>query len=333
MALSLIKIDKDLNYQEWLDFRNNGIGASEVGTIMGLNPWKSSIELYYQKLGMIPQKLEENMAMFMGNLLEDHVASMWEHWENDSTGMISNYRAGRTHRRALKVPGYLVNSDFPNLFFSPDRLMLPSDHSKRGVFYKHFVNLEAVQGVLEIKTISGWAAKQWDGGIPPSYVVQIMTYMLGLGLSYGELASLQDGRDLSILPITFSDEIAEEIIIKTDEFWDRVLKGREALANGGNPDEFVPPPDGTEAYAAFLNKRYEVDDTKIAPPDPAILESARKAIRLAEEIKAIEYEKTELENEIKLKMADSYMVDFGDHGKITWRADKNGKRTFRNLVK
>lgn len=333
MALKLVKIDKDTQYQEWLDFRNNGIGASEVGSIMGLNPWKSSIELYYQKLGIIPQKMEENMAMFMGNLLEDHVAEMWEHWEGDSAGMIGNYRSNRVFRRALRVPGYIVNSDFPNLFFSPDRLMLPSDHSKRGVFYKHHVNLEAVTGVLEIKTISGWAAKQWDGGIPPSYVMQLMTYMLGLGLEYGELASLQDGRDMSVLPIEFNPDLAEEIIIQTDDFWNRVLKGREALLNGGNPDEFVPPPDGTEAYAAFLNKRYEVDDTKIAPPDPKLLESARQALSIADQIKQLEYEKTELENNIKLSIGDCYMVDFGDAGKITWRADKNGKRTFRNLVK
>ena len=36
---------------DWLMFRNRGIGASEVGYIMGLSPYKSNVELFYEKIG------------------------------------------------------------------------------------------------------------------------------------------------------------------------------------------------------------------------------------------------------------------------------------------
>ena len=45
--LKLINIDKDKNYEEWLAFRQTGLGASDIGTLMGLNPYKSKIELFF----------------------------------------------------------------------------------------------------------------------------------------------------------------------------------------------------------------------------------------------------------------------------------------------
>ncbi len=61
--LKLINIDKDSNYDEWLAFRQNGLGASDIGTLMGLNPYKSKIELFYQKVGVIPIKQDEEWVV------------------------------------------------------------------------------------------------------------------------------------------------------------------------------------------------------------------------------------------------------------------------------
>lgn len=30
---------------EWLAFRRTGIGASEVGSVLGVNPWKSAVDI------------------------------------------------------------------------------------------------------------------------------------------------------------------------------------------------------------------------------------------------------------------------------------------------
>lgn len=39
------------NTQEWLDFRKRGIGASDVASILGLNPYRSAYQLFLEKMG------------------------------------------------------------------------------------------------------------------------------------------------------------------------------------------------------------------------------------------------------------------------------------------
>ena len=59
--------------EEWLEVRKSGIGSSEVGTILGLNPFETPYQLWRRKLGMDSPK-EENFAMKAGHYLEDAVS-------------------------------------------------------------------------------------------------------------------------------------------------------------------------------------------------------------------------------------------------------------------
>ena len=113
----VINIDKETDYEGWLNFRLCGVGASEVGTLLGLNPYKSKIELFYQKLGVIPLKQDENLAMFYGSRLEDFVASMWQYYDDSAESVITNYNMEVKKRFCKPVSGYILNSDYPNLFF------------------------------------------------------------------------------------------------------------------------------------------------------------------------------------------------------------------------
>ena len=60
--------------EQWLGFRKRGIGASEVGAIMGLSQYKSNVELFYDKIGQGLGFSVENIAMFMGTELEQFIA-------------------------------------------------------------------------------------------------------------------------------------------------------------------------------------------------------------------------------------------------------------------
>ena len=179
MGLEIIQINKDKAYDEWLQFRSRGLGASEVGTLMGVNSWKSPAELYYQKIGLIPQKVEPNIPMFMGTILEKTVAEIFEYWDGDDASMLRNHEAGNKVRNLYEPVGYVVNPDYPHLFFSPDRLQIKSKNLR---IRDGRINLENVEAIIEIKTISGWSSKQWAGGVPPSYYLQLQTYLMGLGI-------------------------------------------------------------------------------------------------------------------------------------------------------
>jgi putative phage-type endonuclease len=328
--IKLMNIDKEKDYDAWLNHRNSGIGASEVGTILGLNPYKSSAELFYQKIGKIPQKVEENIAMFMGSRMEPLVASLWEYYHEEESEMIKNFNNGVKTRHCTEIIGYLVNDKYPHLFFSPDRLIIDNPKKEAFQIENDIVTFDNVKGILEIKTISGFASKQWEGGIPPSYVTQLMTYMLGLEKQYGEIVFLEDGRKISVIEMSYNESIASQIIEKTTEFWNRV---QGALSDMENCELYEPDPDGTEAYSSFLDKKYSQSDSTTIKGTDEMYELAHKHKGIMEEIKDAEYEARECSNRIKDFMGEAECMDFGTAGKVTWKSTARGNRLFKNSIK
>lgn len=324
MKLTIKKIDKEKSFDEWIQFRTQGLGASEIGTLMGVNSWKSPAELYYQKIGLIPQKDIQNMPMFMGTILEDTVANIFEFWENDEETMIANHRQGRQVRHLYNPNGYILNDMFPHLFFSPDRLVVSKDIRIRN----STINLENVDAITEIKTISGWSSKQWEGGIPPSYFLQLQTYMLGLGVPKGYLVTLEDGRKLKVHEYDVDEDIVSSIINISTDFWERVLLGREALLTGGDYDQYAPPPDGTEAYAEYLNERFANPEDKSIEATPEIESYIAEYLEHSKEISVLEDAKRACANHIKTHMGNYSLLN-SEIARVTWRPNKNGSRVFR----
>ncbi len=72
MSKKLISLE-GLTHEQWLDQRRKGIGGSDAGTICGLNPYRSLIELWADKTGRLPDK-EDSEAMRIGRDLEQYVA-------------------------------------------------------------------------------------------------------------------------------------------------------------------------------------------------------------------------------------------------------------------
>lgn len=56
---------------EWLAWRHNGIGSSDIGAILGVNPYKSRLEVFLEKTNQIkPKDLSKNFAVQRGIILE-----------------------------------------------------------------------------------------------------------------------------------------------------------------------------------------------------------------------------------------------------------------------
>jgi putative phage-type endonuclease len=327
--LRLIQINKDTNYDEWLAFRQNGLGASDIGTLMGLNPYKSKIELFYQKVGVIPIKQDENIPMFYGNRLEDFVANMWEYYDGeDAESVIKNFNAGTKLQHCKEVVGYIVNSDYPNLFLSPDRLIVDKETDK--VLYGGKLIRKNFRGILEVKTINGFASKQWDNGIPPSYITQLQTYLFGLEVSYGEIVLFEDGRKLWTIPMEINENLRLQIVEAMNEFMERVHAARLDLEN---VHLYEPEPDGTEAFEKFLNQRYANSESKTLQGTDEIYAIALTHKLLSGEMKEMDVKSRECSNLLKNYMKEYEAVDFGERGKLVWRSDSRGIRSLRNNVK
>jgi hypothetical protein len=62
---------ENLTREEWLDWRRRGIGGSDVSAIIGISPFRTARDIYYDKLGIaVVEKNEGNwVAMEMGHPL------------------------------------------------------------------------------------------------------------------------------------------------------------------------------------------------------------------------------------------------------------------------
>lgn len=53
-------LNADASREDWLKVRNTGLGGSDCGSILGLNPYKSALTLWSEKTGMMqPEDLSK----------------------------------------------------------------------------------------------------------------------------------------------------------------------------------------------------------------------------------------------------------------------------------
>ena len=332
----ILNSTNNMSPDEWLKYRKRGIGASEVGAILGLSPYKSSIELFYDKIGEGLGYSTENLAMFLGHEQEPLLAKMWQYWDGSQENMIANFRAGKIVRKCHRVNAYVHNPAFPWLFVSLDRKIVKHDGKD--------------EGTLELKTIGGYEADKWESGIPPSHIVQVNTQILVCEFLYGELATLRDNRVFDVIPFDRHDSICEKIVRQTKEFWDKVEEARKILTRRfeaqrtfnqreveeltAQLQELEPDPDGSDAFNDFLKEKY-----KIARPgarqgtiEQQLDAEAHK--RIAGQIKALNEEKQLHENRLKSYIRDDFeRLEFGSAGFVSWKSDTNGVRRFLNKIK
>lgn len=325
-----------MSRDEWLSYRHTGLGASEVGTVLGLDDYTSSLELYYYKIGEVPKFDTESMASFMGIQQEDLIAQLWQYWDGEEDSMIRNFHAGKVIRRCQRVNAYVRNQDYPWLYVSLDRKINKSD--TKG------------EGTLELKTLGGWEADKWESGLPPKHITQVQTQIAVCEFDWGEMAIMQDGRRFNVFPFEISTPIVQHVITRTRDFWDRVEKGRKLVNEkylcltqynqrrveelNHEIDKLAPEPDGSLAYADYLKERFNRPSSAERPGTPTELESAIAQRDAADKLKEITEVKTLHENTLKKAMGDQVQVlDFGRDGKVYWSRTSNGSRIFRNKLK
>ena len=70
---------KTINREEWLKERKKGIGASEASCIIGVNPWKTNVELWQEKTGQRePEDIGKKAEVMYGKKAEELVRGLFE---------------------------------------------------------------------------------------------------------------------------------------------------------------------------------------------------------------------------------------------------------------
>jgi hypothetical protein len=273
---------------EWHDFRMKGLGGSDVGAVMKLNPYDSVWDKWQEKVGLktATKKLNENMLY--GILFEDLVANMWSLYDDtiDSDKVpgyvnrfasFDNQRALDTSvrlsqfqsRKSMKVHGIIQNEKFPWLFISLDRIIPPGDGQYKLLPGRPILKQFAP---LECKTMNQWVAGQFKDDVPPYYKSQSHTYLLVLEVDYCEFSVLIAGQRLKVMYFEQDEDFSERMLDETHVFWHQhVLPARLAYqrvrdleARGDyrgaemammEVTSFEPHGDGTQQYIDYLSER------------------------------------------------------------------------------
>lgn len=79
MYQPLVLVETDgLSREEWLSYRRQGIGGSDAAAVLGISPFRTARDLYYDKRGIsLPDDNENWVQKEVGTLLEDLVARIF----------------------------------------------------------------------------------------------------------------------------------------------------------------------------------------------------------------------------------------------------------------
>lgn len=139
---------------EWHEARAEAIGGSEIGTIMGLNPYESAFALMAKKLDLIENPPLDNWAVRFGQKFEQPILELFQEQHPEME---------------IFTTGTYAHSEFPYLHANPDALAKVGD--------------EWV--IVEVKT-----SKNYWYEIPPAYIQQVRFYMMVMGVKRAVIVGL-----------------------------------------------------------------------------------------------------------------------------------------------
>jgi len=191
------------NRVAWLAERKKWIGASDAGTILGLNPHESPMSLYLRKRGEIEEK-SETLAMWLGHEMEPIIAKRYEM----ETG------------RRLHDPG-----DFA-ILHHPKHEWLCATRDRTAF-------IETEHGPVELKAPGERMAGGWsESDSPLCYQVQLQIQMACMGAKVGEIAAIVGNDKFYCVRYERNDTFLEAIIPALHEFWQCVQDGTPPEIDG-----------------------------------------------------------------------------------------------------
>lgn len=281
-----VTIIRPADRNEWLQHREQGIGSSEVATILGLNPWETPYQLWRRKKGLDKGK-SETFAMKAGHYLEDAVSMFW----HDETGRdIIKRSAG---------DWLIVNTEKPFMRVSPDRTYWLS-----GMPHNN-----ANKGILECKTTQ----MRVDPDDLPKYWFCQVQYQLGVAeYEQGSLAWLSQGREFGYKDISLVPDFFAWICEEVTKFWIDNVQGN-----------IEPEAQSVEDLLLRYNRH---TDGKILEVSDDIFTACNDLKALKEQIAKLDEHKEELETKIKMCFADAEAISYGGQTIATWKAPKPSER-------
>lgn len=317
MSVTFIPVN---SREDFMAYRSKGIGASEVGTLFGMNEKQCRLSLHHLKLGLQPPKAI-NLRMNIGKISEDVTAKLYSHYDEDDTKFNYNIDRNIVVRNIESVDAYAINTKYKNIFASLDRRELYTDGSI---------------GAIELKNKTRDAYNQWKDKMNRCEVLQLATQMLVSEYLKGVIVYFVDNSNVYPFPMTFSEakELEKVIVKNVDRFWDSIEESRMIMTQIHNAktnynmklvEELIvklyslePEPEYNLAYLEYMTElSLAKKDSVPMKGTSELFELAKKHKVVSEKIKKLELKKIEYASIIAKEMGEFKEIDFGKNGKVS----------------
>ena len=285
-ALKLVKTTS-LNRDQWLEVRKGGIGSSDAAAAVGLNPYKSQLQLWMEKTGRdsgLPavDPRDTNSPMYWGTLLEPIVATHY---------------CQRTGHRVRRINAVLQHPEHPWMLANIDR---------------EVTGASDVQ-ILECKTAGINGARLWKDGVPEYVQLQVMHQLAVTGKQAADVAVLLGGQELQVFRIARDEELIAQIIALEQQFWGYVERDQQ------------PPADGSDSADLALRCLYPRDSgaTLDWSSDLEMSGVFSDLLAVREMITTQSALEAQLKQRIQQRMGDASRAVF-ETGEVSWKRSKDG---------
>ena len=280
-----------LSRDEWLEYRRKGIGGSDASAVLGISPFLTTRDLFYDKRGIVSPESDENwIAKAVGTLLEPLVAEIFAR----KTGLKVFQR--KVMYQHPHHPWMLADLDY--LVEMPDGTL----------------------AILECKTTSNNASSKWwyngEEIVPINYESQGRHYMAVMNLSrvYFCCYVVGSGDEAIIRRIDRDMAYEQELIALESDFWHE-----NVLAN-------IPPPYTEDGDLIMESLRRSLGPADEDAPPVAISDTqftkVERYLQLQAEKSQLMAEVNRLEAEMK-RLKALIAVDMGKSCKATYEDADN----------
>lgn len=296
---------KSMTKEEWVEARRGGIGGSDASSVLGFNPYKSSISVYLEKIQnnnlSIDLEKKDGISLINKNQFKEEVSYKME-LGNKLEEFVAREFTLKTGKKVRNINGILKNDNYPFALANIDRAVVGE------------------KAFLECKVTNSFSKKLWKKEVPMHYQIQMTHYMAITGATHCYVAALIGNEDLVIHKIYRDEELISKVMDLEKRFWNECVLG-----------ESLPNPDGSDDYSNMLQGIYK--DSK---KEELILFEKDDLMSRYDEVcelsKDISKEKKTIEQYIQSQMKDYEVAYLGDR-KITWKTQIRNSLDSKKLKK
>ena len=193
MGTTILTSTENLSNEEWLRWRQKGIGGSDVAPILGISKWSSAIDIWLSKTNQKHEDCVQNEAMTWGHILEL---------------VIRNHFREITGKKVIEVHAILQSEEHPYMIADIDGLTEDDNGNP---------------AILECKCVSEFKRSEWENDIPVYYRTQVEHYLAVTGLGTAYVAALIGGNSFVIREVHADKEMQEMLVAVEADFWRKVV--------------------------------------------------------------------------------------------------------------